>query len=125
MQRFEKAGIALLVLLLVALPTALHGWSATLAGNICMASLLASGLTLMRWRTRPRLVAVLGGSPWFLVAVLGQDAWFPEAALAIMSGLAAVVAPGRVGRRGWPRSAWAATCTSSGSFCGPPARSLW
>ena len=57
MDRLEKAGIALLVLLLVALPTAVHGWPASAAGNTFTALLLASGLTLVWWRTRPRLIA--------------------------------------------------------------------
>jgi signal transduction histidine kinase len=97
----EKAGIAVLVLLLVGLPIALHGWPASLAGNIAVASLLASGLTLVWWRTRPRLVAVLGGSLWLVVALLSQDAWFPESALAIMAGLAAAAALAWTGRAAW------------------------
>ena len=101
MQRLEKAGIAVLILLLVALPTALHGWPASLAGTIAMASLLASGLSLVWWRTHPRLIAVLGGSLWFVVALLGKDVWFPEAGLAIMAGLAAVVALAWTGRAAW------------------------
>ncbi len=101
MQRLEKAGIAVLIFLLVALPIALHGWPASLAGNIAVASLLASGLTLVWWRTRPRLVAVLGGSLWFVVALLSQDAWFPQSALAIMAGLAAATALAWTGRAAW------------------------
>ena len=97
----EKAGIAVLILLLVALPIALHGLPASLAGNIAVASLLASGLTLVWWRTRPRLVAVLGGSLWFVVALLSQDAWFPQSALAIMAGLAAAAALAWTGRAAW------------------------
>lgn len=101
MQRLENAGIVVLVLLLVALPITLHGWPGSLAGNICMALLLASGLSLMWWRTHPRLVAVLGGSLWFAVALLSKDAWFPEAALAIMAGLAAAAALAWTGRVAW------------------------
>lgn len=101
MYRFEKAGIALSLLLLVALPAALHGWPAGVAGNACLASLLASGLTLMWWRTRPRLVAVLGGSLWLVVAVLSRDVWVPEPALAIMAALAAVAALAWAGRAAW------------------------
>ena len=101
MQRLEQAGIVVLILLLVALPIALHGWPGSLDGNICTASLLASGLTLVWWRTRPRLVAVLGGSLWFAVALLSKDAWFPEPALAVMAGLAAAVALAWTGRAAW------------------------
>jgi len=100
-QRLEQAGIVVLVLLLVALPTTLHGWPGSLAGNIFMALLLASGLSLVWWRTHPRLVAVLGGSLWFAVALLSKDGWFPEAALAIMAGLAAVAALAWAGRAAW------------------------
>ena len=101
MQRLEKAGIVVLILLLVAFPIVLHGWPASLPGNIAVASLLASGLALVWWRTRPRLVAVLGGSLWFVVALLSQDAWFPQSALAIMAGLAAAAALAWTGRAAW------------------------
>ena len=101
MLRLEMAGIAVLVLLLNALPVALHGWPATLAGNVAMVALLASGLSLMWWRTHPRLVAVVGGALWFLVAVDNKNVWFPASALAIMAGLAAAVALAWSGRAAW------------------------
>jgi signal transduction histidine kinase len=97
----EKAGIAVIVLLLNALPVALHGWPATLTGNVAMAALLASGLSLMWWRTHPRLVALVGGALWFLVAVDNENVWFPQSALAVMAGLAAVVALAWTGRAAW------------------------
>jgi signal transduction histidine kinase len=100
-QRLEQAGIVVLVLLFVALPVTLHGWPGSLSGNVFMAVLLASGLSLVWWRTHPRLVAVLGGSLWFATALLGQDAWFPEATLTIMAGLAAVAALAWTGRAAW------------------------
>jgi signal transduction histidine kinase len=101
MDRFEKAGIALLVLLLAAVPTAVHGWPETLAGNVFTASILASGLTLVWWRTRPRTVAVLGGALWLTAAFLGRDGWFPEPALALMAALAAAAALAWAGRAAW------------------------
>jgi signal transduction histidine kinase len=101
MRRLEQAGIAVLVLATVALPTALHGWPTTIAGNFFTATLLASGLTLMWWRGRPRLVAVLGGALWLVPAFLGDHGWFPETALAIMALLATVAALGWSGRAGW------------------------
>ncbi len=101
MQRFEKAGIAVLVFLLVALPIVLHGWPASAGGNLFTATLLASGLTLMWWRTRPRLTAVLGGSLWFLIALAPGDLWFPDTALAILAGLAAAAALAWTGRAAW------------------------
>jgi signal transduction histidine kinase len=100
-QRWEKAGIVVLVFLFVALPVTLHGWPASLAGHVFMALLLASGLSLVWWRTHPRLVAVLGGSLWFAAALFGQDTWLPETALAIMAGLAAVAALAWTGRAAW------------------------
>jgi signal transduction histidine kinase len=100
-QRWEKAGIVVLVLLFVALPVTLHGWPGSLAGNVFMALLLASGLSLVWWRTHPRLVAVLGGSLWLATAAVGRDAWLPETALAIMAGLAAVAALAWSGRAAW------------------------
>ncbi len=103
MHQFEKAGIALLVLALVALPAAVHGWPASAAGNAFTALVLSSGLTLMWWRTRPRLIAVLGGSLWLTAALLHQDAWLPESTLAIMAALAAMAA---LAWTGW--GAWAA-----------------
>jgi signal transduction histidine kinase len=99
--RLEQAGIAVLVLLLTALPVALHGWPATLTGNLAQASLLASGLTLVWWRTHPRLVAVVGGALWLVVAVDNSDVWLPQSALAIMVGLAAAVALAWTGRAAW------------------------
>jgi signal transduction histidine kinase len=101
MVRFERAGIALLVLLLAAVPTAVHGWPETLAGNVFTVSILASGLTLVWWRTRPRVVALLGGALWLTAAFLGRDGWFPEPAIALMAALAAAAALAWTGRAAW------------------------
>jgi signal transduction histidine kinase len=100
-RRLEQAGIVVLVLLFVALPVTLHGWPGRLSGNVFIALLLASGLTLVWWRTHPRLVAVLGGSLWLATASFGQHGWLPETALAIMAGLAAVAALAWTGRAAW------------------------
>jgi signal transduction histidine kinase len=102
-RRLEQAGIAAIIGLLVALPTAVHGWPSSLAGNAFTASLLASGLTLVCWRTRPRLVAVLGGALLLGSAFLGlgRDVWFPEPAIAILAALAAMPALGWSGRAAW------------------------
>jgi signal transduction histidine kinase len=100
-RRFEQAGIAVLILAIVALPTAIHGWPTTVAGNVFTAALLASGLTLLWWRSHPRLVAVLGGALWLVSAFLGGYGWFPDTALAIMALLATVAALGWGGRAAW------------------------
>jgi signal transduction histidine kinase len=99
--RLEQAGIVALTLLLVALPTAIHGWPSTVAGNAFTASLLASALTLVWWRTHPRTVAVVGGAFCLASAYLGNHGWFPDSALPIMALLATVTALGWRGRAVW------------------------
>jgi signal transduction histidine kinase len=104
--RLEQAGIVVVIGLLVALPTAIHGWPSTLAGNLLTATLLASGLTLVWWRAHPRLVAVIGGVLWLGAAVIaadliGPDAWMPDPSIAIMAALAAMVALAWSGRAAW------------------------
>src|ERR1700744_2917630 len=102
-RRFERAGIALAVLLFVALPIAVHGWPARVAGNGFRASLLVSGLVLVWWRTHPRAAVFLGGVLWLVAAFLGRDPsmWFPDTSLAILAALAAVAALAWTGRGAW------------------------
>jgi signal transduction histidine kinase len=100
-RRFEPAGIAILILALVALPTAVHGWPASVAGNAFTLLVLVSGLTLLWWRTHPRVVAILGGTLWLASAFLGGYGWFPDLALPIMALLATVTALGWSGRAAW------------------------
>jgi signal transduction histidine kinase len=101
MRRFEQAGIVVAILALVALPTAVEGWPVNVAGNAFTVIVLASGLTLVWWRSRPRLVAVLGGALWLLAAFLEQYGRLPESALLIMAPLATVTALGWRGRAAW------------------------
>src|SRR5215212_850051 len=106
MRRLEQAGIAVLVLALVAVPTAIHGWPATVAGNALTGLLVASGLTLVWWRSHPRLVTIMGGSLWMAAGIVGEprlfpDPWFPDPAFAIMALLATVAALGWSGRAAW------------------------
>jgi hypothetical protein len=54
MRLLERSGIALGILLLVALPTALHGWPTTLRGNLFILVVLSAGLALKWWRSYPR-----------------------------------------------------------------------
>ncbi len=100
MRVIERVGIAGVVLLLVALPTAFHGWPTTVQANLFTALLLASGLALMWWRSRPRVasVAALG---LFLAAAALHDGWVPETVLAILSLGFAVLALGWSGRAAW------------------------
>jgi signal transduction histidine kinase len=101
MRRYEKAAIATLMFAIVALPTAIHGWPTSIAGNIFTAALLASGLTLLWWRTHPRLVAVLGAALGLVPAFLGDYGWFPDTAFAILTLLATVTALAWRGRAAW------------------------
>ncbi|TCO46043.1 hypothetical protein EV646_10764 [Kribbella antiqua] len=115
MHRLERVGIVVLVALVAALPTAIHGWPTTVAGNAFTALLLASGLTLLWWREHPRLVAVLGGAAWLLVALLGDYGWFPDTAFAIMALLARwQLWVGPAAPRGWSGSVWWCICLFSG-----------
>jgi signal transduction histidine kinase len=97
MRRFERAGIALAVLALVPAPTLIAGRPVT----SLTAALVAAGLTLIWWRTRPRLVVVVGGGFWLLAAALGGYGWFPDSALVIMALLATVAALAWSGRAAW------------------------
>ncbi|MEO7420898.1 MAG: histidine kinase [Ornithinibacter sp.] len=100
MPRIERVGIALGVLLLVALPTALHGWPTTLRGNLFTALVLGGGLALMWWRSSPRAssVAALG---LFLAALALGGGWFPDTGVALYSASFAVLALGWSGRPAW------------------------
>jgi signal transduction histidine kinase len=99
MHRLDRIGVALGVLLLVGLPTALHGWPTTLEGNVFTVLLLCGGLTLMWWRSQPRVASVLALG-LFLAAVL-FDGWFPDTGVAVFSFAFAVLALGWSGRAAW------------------------
>lgn len=100
MPRIERSGIALGVFLLVALPTALHGWPTTLRGNLFTVLVLGGGLALMWWRSHPRVasVAALG---LFLAALALGGGWFPDTGVALYSLSFAVLALGWSGRAAW------------------------
>lgn len=100
-RRLEAVGIVALVAAVIALPTALHGWPASVAGNVFTAALLASGLTLLWWRSHPRMVAVLGGALLFVPVVLSAYGWFPDTAFAILALITLVTALGWSGRAAW------------------------
>jgi signal transduction histidine kinase len=100
-RRLERVGIVVLVLALVVLPTVVHGWPSTVLGNVFAAAVVASGLTLLWWRSRPRMVAIVGGGLWLAAACLGDHGWFPDPALVIMAVLSAVTALGWGGRAAW------------------------
>ncbi|TDU86736.1 signal transduction histidine kinase [Kribbella voronezhensis] len=105
MRRLEQVGIVGVIVALIAVPTAYHGWPTSARGNLFTALLLASGLTLVWWRTHPRIVAVVGGALLLLTTLLGSYGWFPDTAFAIMALLSLVAALGWSGRAAWGATA--------------------
>lgn len=98
--RLEKAGIAALILAVVALPTAVHGsWTGPTL------PLLAGGFALLWWREHPQLVVGAGGALFLLAAVLGRDGWFPDPALVVLALLAGTAALAWRGRAAWAAGA--------------------
>ncbi|WP_371406261.1 histidine kinase [Kribbella sp. NBC_00662] len=100
-RRLEQVGIVVLVIAVIAVPTAIHGWPSSVGGNVFTAGLMASGLTLMWWRTHPRLVAILGGALLLVPVALNAYGWFPDTAFAILALLTLVAALGWSGRASW------------------------
>ena len=96
----ERSAIALGVLLLVALPTALHGWPTTLRGNLFMVLVLGGGLALMWWRSHPRVASVVSLG-LYLAALAVGGGWFPDSGIALFSLSFAVLALGWSGRAAW------------------------
>jgi signal transduction histidine kinase len=99
MARMERSGIALGVLLLVALPTALHGWPTTLRGNLFTLVVLTGGVALTWWRSHPRMVSMVALGLFLVAPVLGG--WFPDTGVALYSVSFAVLALGWSGRAAW------------------------
>src|SRR3954447_14490554 len=99
MSRIERIGIVLAVLLLVALPTAIHGWPTTLRGNLFIATNLAAGFTLLWWRTRPRVASVLALG--LFLSSFAMGGWFPDTGVALFSVTFAVLGLGWSGRAAW------------------------
>jgi signal transduction histidine kinase len=99
MPRIERSGIALGVLLLVALPTALHGWPTTLRGNLFTVLVLGGGLALMWWRSHPRVASVVALGLFLAAVALGG--WFPDTGVALYSVSFAVLALGWSGPAAW------------------------
>jgi signal transduction histidine kinase len=97
--RYERSAIALAVLLLVALPTALHGWPTSFRGNLSTVLFVAGGLALMWWRSHPRLASVTALG--LFLAALPLDGWFPDTGVALYSLSFAVLALGWSGRAAW------------------------
>lgn len=100
MRVLERSGIAVGSLILVVVPTALHGWPTTLRGNLFTLVVLSAGLALMWWRSHPRAAPVLALG-LLLLALATGGGWFPDTAVAILSLSFAVLALGWSGRAAW------------------------
>ncbi|SDP41502.1 Signal transduction histidine kinase [Pedococcus dokdonensis] len=100
MRVLERIGIALAVLLLVVLPTALHGWPTTVRGNLLTLLVTAGGLALLWWRSQPRVAAVVAIGLFLSGLALG-DGWFPDTGVALFAVAYAVLALGWSGRAAW------------------------
>ncbi len=97
--RLERWGIIVAVLLLVAVPTALHGWPTTPAGNLFTLLLVGGGLALVWWRSQPRAASVVALGLQFAAGAV--DGYFPDSALPIYSVSFAVLALAWSGRAAW------------------------
>ena len=100
MRVLERSGIAFGVIVLVALPTALHGWPTTLRGNLSTLAVLSAGLALMWWRSRPRAAPVVALGLLLMALAIGGG-WLPDTAWAVHSVSFAVLALGWSGRVAW------------------------
>ncbi len=107
MRRLEQVGIVIAVIALVIVPTAVHGWPTTLVGNGFVALLTAGGLSLVRWRTRPRVASVVALGSFLAAVALDRGAWFPDPASGLFSAAFAVLALGWSGRSAWVAAAGA------------------
>lgn len=100
MRLIERTGIALAVLLLVALPTALQGWPTTLRGSLFTVLVLGGGLALMWGRSHPRSASAMALGLLLAALALGGGR-FPDTGMALFSLSFAVLALGWSGRAAW------------------------
>ena len=108
MRLLERSGIAFGILILVVLPTALHGWPTTVRGNLFTLAVLGAGLALMWWRSYPRAAPGLALGLLLLALAIGGG-WFPDTAVAIYSLSYAMLALAWSGRAAWLVALGAAT----------------
>lgn len=100
--RLESLGIAALAVVVMGVPAALYVRAGGVTGAEALAVILlvAAGVSLMWWRTRPRQVCVVGSGLLLLVAVL--DVSPPETILVYLMAFAALTASSFEGRAAWP-----------------------
>ena len=105
-RRLEPAAIVVGTVLVVALPTAVHGWPNSLRGNAFVALLIGAGGALATWRQHPRLASTTALGLLLVAGAVGG--WFPDPVLAVFSASFAVLALGWTGRAAWVVAACAA-----------------
>ena len=99
LRRLEPIGIAAGVMLLVVVPTAVHGWPTSLSGNLFVLCLVGGGLALTGWRSHAGVVSVTALG--LFLAAFALEGWFPDPALALFSFSFALLALGWSGRAAW------------------------
>jgi signal transduction histidine kinase len=99
--RLEQAAIIAAVLLLVVLPTALHGWPSSWRGNLFVLLVVAGSLALVWWRTQPRVASVTALGLYLAALAVDSGVWFPDTGIAFFSFSFAVLALGWSGRAAW------------------------
>jgi signal transduction histidine kinase len=100
-RRLEPILIALGVLALVVVPTALRGWPTTVPGTVVIALVAAGGLALTPWRSHPRVASVTSLGLFATALALQGDVWLPDPAIVLLSAALAVLALGWSGRAAW------------------------
>ncbi len=86
-------------MLLVVVPTAVHGWPTSLSGNLFVLCLVGGGLALTGWRSHTGVVSVTALG--LFLAAFALEGWFPDPALALFSFSFALLALGWSGRAAW------------------------
>jgi len=97
----ETAAILTVAVAVVVVPTIVHGWPTSLAGNAAVTLCVAGGAVLVWWRTRPRLAAVAALVAFLLALLIGTDLWVPDGALIPFSAAFALLALSWRGRAAW------------------------
>lgn len=101
MRRLEPILVPVGVLVLVVVPTLVHGWPSTLVGNLFTALLVAGGLALTAWRSHPRAASLASLGLFAVALALPGDSWAPDSAVALLSAGLVVLALGWSGRSAW------------------------
>lgn len=96
----ERTVIALGVIVLVVVPTAVDGWPTTLRGNASILVMVGAGLALMWWRSQPRVASVVALG-LFLLAIAIDDTTIPDTCVVLYSLAFAVLPLGWSGRAAW------------------------